>query len=174
MAARTRVGSAILRQAQTDTMSIRGQWGMQQPQSGHIHLKAVIMLSGDSGSTLVGELVAVAILGLALVVLLSAVSTGLMGMAIVEKRVVGENLARRQLEAIKAADYQANPIGLPYPTIPVAGAYSVTVTVTHWISPTGPFTTAAQSPDSGLQCITVTVSHDGEPATRLEGLKVRR
>ncbi len=127
------------------------------------------MLSGDSGSTLVGELVAVAILGLALVVLLSAISTGMMGMAIVERRVVGENLARRQLEEIKGAEYQEN-----YPAIPVAGPYSVTVTVTHWVSPTGPFTTAMQSPDSGLQCIAVTVSHDGKPAARLEGFKVRR
>jgi hypothetical protein len=98
----------------------------------------------------------------------------MMGMAIVEKRVVGENLARRQLEEIKAADYQANPTVQPYPAIPVDGPYSVTVTVTHWVSPTGPFTTAMQSPDSGLQCIAVTVSHDGEPATRLEGFKVRR
>jgi len=157
-------------------MSVRGQWEMRQSRSRHVHftLKAVIMLSGDSGSTLVGELVAVAILGLALVVLVGAISTGMMGMAIVEKRVVGENLARRQLETIKAAEYREDPIGLPYPTIPVADPYSVTVTVTHWMSPTGPFTTAMQSPDSGLQCITVTVNHDGEPATRLEGFKVRR
>ena len=157
--AATQVGSALVRSGP----------GMQQSRSRHIWLKAVIMLSGDSGSTLVGELVAVAILGLALVVLLSAISTGMMGMAIVEKRVVGENLARRQLEEIKAAEYQEN-----YPAIPVASPYSVAVTVTHWVSPTGPFTTAMQSPDSGLQCITVTVSHDGEPATRLEGFKARR
>ncbi len=157
--AATQVGSALVRSGP----------GMQRSRSRHIWLKAVIMLSGDSGSTLVGELVAVAILGLALVVLLSAISTGMMGMAIVEKRVAGENLARRQLEEIKAAEYQEN-----YPAIPVDGPYSVTVTVTHWISPTGPFTTAAQSPDSGLQCIAVTVSHDREPVTRLEGFKARR
>ncbi len=157
--AATQVGSALVRSGP----------GMQQSRSRHTWLKAVIMLSGDSGSTLVGELVAVAILGLALVVLLSAISTGMMGMAIVEKRVAGENLARRQLEEIKAAEYQEN-----YPAIPVDGPYSVTVTVTHWISPTGPFTTAAQSPDSGLQCIAVTVSHDREPVTRLEGFKARR
>ena len=162
--AATQVGSALVRSGP----------GMQQSRSRHIWLKAVIMLSGDSGSTLVGELVAVAILGLALVVLLSAISTGMMGMAIVEKRVAGENLARRQLEEIKAADYQANPTVQPYPAIPVDGPYSVTVTVTHWVSPTGPFATAMQSPDSGLQCIAVTVSHDGEPAARLEGFKVRR
>jgi len=132
------------------------------------------MLSRERGSTLVGELVAVAILGMALVVLLSAISTSIMGVAVVERRVVAENLARTQLETVKAAAYQENPILVPYPTIPVTGTYSVAVTVTYWISPTGPFTTALQVPDSGLQCITVTVDNQGQSVSRLEGFKVDR
>ena len=131
------------------------------------------MLSTESGSTLVGELVALGILGMALAVLLSAICTSMMGTAIVEQRVVAENLARTQLEAIKAAGYQEDPAAIPYPTIPVADTYSLTVAVTHWISPTGPFTDAQPS-DCGMQRITVTVNHNGEPVSRLEGFKVDR
>ena len=132
------------------------------------------MLSAERGSTLVGELVAVAILAMALVVILSAISTSMMGVAIVERRVAAESYARRQIEAIKATDYQENPTAVPYPTVPATGTYSVAVTVTYWISPTGPFTTAMQTPDSGLQRITVTVEHGGESVARLEGFKVER
>ena len=132
------------------------------------------MLWSEKGSTLVGELVAVAILGMALVVILSAISTSMMGVAVVERRVAAESLTRRQLEAIKAADYQGNPTAVPYPTVPVSSPYSVTVAVTYWISPTGPFTTALQIPDSGLQRITVTVEHGGHLVANLEGFKVER
>jgi len=135
-----------------------------------VTLRSADCLSRESGSTLIGELVGVAILGMAFVILLGAISTGMKGTAVVEQQVVAQNLAQAQLETIKAADYQANP----YPTVSVSGPYSVTVAVTYWMSSTGRFTTVLQTPDSGLQRITVTVSCSGEPVTRLEGFKVER
>ena len=72
----------------------------------------------ERGATFVTELVALAIVGLALLVLISAFSPGSAGVAVVQQRVTAENLARRQMEAIKASPYQVNPTTAPYPTVP--------------------------------------------------------
>ena len=61
------------------------------------------MVRDERGSTLVGELIALAIVGTALVALLSGLSTSSLGVRVVEHRVSAENVARSQMEEIKKA-----------------------------------------------------------------------
>ena len=70
----------------------------------------------DRGSTLVGELIALAIVGTALVALLSGLSTSSFGVRLVEHHVSAETVARNQMEAIKAAP--TSPTPLRSPTLP--------------------------------------------------------
>ncbi len=72
-------------------------------------------LRGEEGIGLVEALIAVAILGLALTALLSAVSTGSMAVSRTEERVTAENLARSQLEYTKSQAYL--PLPTPYATV---------------------------------------------------------
>jgi type II secretory pathway pseudopilin PulG len=123
---------------------------------------------------LVGELIALAIVGTALVALLGGLSTSSLGVRVVEHRVSAENIARSQMEAIKAAPYQPNPIAAPYPTVSVPSGYSLSIDVSHWMTATGTFTSTLPSTDSGLQHIRVEVRSTSDPgsiAFALEGYK---
>lgn len=121
------------------------------------------MRANQKGTTLIGELLALAIIASALVLLLTGLSTSSMGVAIQEQRVATENYARRQMEAIKSAPYQADPTAIPYPTVAVTGVYSIEIEVSYWISPTGPFTSTMQA-ESGLQSLLLRVY--GQDATQ--------
>jgi len=121
------------------------------------------MRVAQRGSSFVGELVTLAIIGATLFILVTALTTGARGVATVEKRVSAQTLARRQMEAIKAAPYQANPTAVAYPAIGDTGGYSMGVTVTHWLSPTGPFQAAIPAQNSGLQKVRIEVFSDREP-----------
>jgi Tfp pilus assembly protein PilV len=71
--------------------------------------RCLATVGGECGVGLVEALVAVAILGIALTALLSAVSTGSMAVSRTEERVTAENLARSQLEYVKSQPYQLLP-----------------------------------------------------------------
>ncbi len=116
--------------------------------------------SGETGQSLVEELVAVAIVSLGLVILIAALSTGSMGVRTTNDRVTAENLARSQLELIKDTAYSPDPTA--YPTVTPVQGYAVTVEV--------------EVPYIGLQVVTVTVSlsGSGEDLLQLEGYKVDR
>jgi len=118
--------------------------------------------SGEEGVGLVETLIAVGILGLALTVLLAAVSTGSLAVSRTEERVAAENLARSQLEYTKSQGYLTPPAS--YLTVtPSPGGYGVVVE-------------AASIPDtnSGIEKITVTVSRDGKTLLVVEDYKVNR
>ena len=118
--------------------------------------------SGEEGVGLVETLIAVGILGLALTVLLAAVSTGSLAVSRTEERVAAENLARSQLEYTKSQGYLTPPAS--YLTVtPSPGGYGVVVE-------------AASIPDtnSGIEKITVTVSRDGSELLVVEDYKVDR
>jgi len=121
------------------------------------------MVRDERGSTLVGELIALAIVGTALVALLSGLSTSSLGVRMVERRVSAENVARSQMETIKAAPYQPAPAAAPYPTVSVPSGYDVTIDVSYWMTATGTFTSTPPETDSGLQRIRVEVRSTGEP-----------
>jgi type II secretory pathway pseudopilin PulG len=118
--------------------------------------------SGEEGVGLVETLIAVGILGLALTVLLAAVSTGSLAVSRTEERVTAENLARSQLEYTKSQGYLTPPAS--YLTVtPSPGGYGVAVD-------------AASIPNtnSAIEKITVTVSRDGRELLVVEDYKVDR
>ncbi len=119
------------------------------------------LADGQEGVGLVETLIAVAILGVTLVVLLTAISTGSIGVATTEERVTAENLARSQLEYTKSQAYQAAPAS--YATVTPPTGYAVTAAATS--IPEG---------DSAIQKITVTVTRDGETLLTVEDYKVDR
>lgn len=129
----------------------------------------------ERGSTFIGQLVALAIVGSALVLLLGAFAPSGTGVAVVRQRVSAENYARKQMEAIKAAPYQPNPTVQPYPTVAMNPGYSATIEVSYWISATQIFSSTVN--DDGLQHITVkvySVSRPGAPLVTLEDYKGER
>jgi hypothetical protein len=135
-------------------------------------LRDTKMAGDEKGATLVGQLAALGIIGLALIMLLVGLASSGRGLALVQERVMAANCARRQMEAIKAASYRANPTVAPYPTVATTGIYSASVEVSYWISTT--FQSAVPGQDYGLQFITVTVYSildPGEPVLTLEDYK---
>ncbi len=121
----------------------------------------IAMTSGQEGVGLVETLIAVAILGVTLVVLLTAISTGSIGVATTEERVTAENLARSQLEYTKSQAYVTAPAS--YATVTPPTGYAVTAAATS--IPGG---------DSSIQQIMVTVTRDGETLLTVEDYKVDR
>lgn len=128
--------------------------------------------SGETGQSLVEELVTVAIVSLALVIIIGALSTGSMGVRTASDRVTAENLARSQLELIKDAAYSADPTVSPYPTVSPVQGYTVSVGIEYWTAPDGPFTSTVR--DDGLQKLNVGVSGSAGALLQLEGYKVDR
>ncbi len=120
-----------------------------------------MLAGGQDGVGLVETLVAVAILGVTLVTLLAAISTGSIGVAITEERVTAENLARSQLEYTKSQAYLTAPAS--YATVTPTVGYTVSVEETS--IPEG---------DSSVQKITVTVARDGDTLMTVEDFKVDR
>ena len=130
---------------------------------------------GERGATLVSGLVALAIAAGALSLLLGALGPSSSSAAIVRRRVTAGNYARKQLEAIEAAAYQANPTAVPYPTVSLAAHYAISVTVSHWVSATSTFTDTVPAEDAGLQRVRVKVFTAGNPesvAAELESFKL--
>jgi type II secretory pathway pseudopilin PulG len=130
----------------------------------------------EAGYTLISLLVALAIIGLTLMILLTGLSTAALGTAIVTQRTAAENYARAQMEMIKAAPYAPDPTAEPYPAIGSMGVYTAEVAVRYWVSPT--FTTSPPETDEGLQEITISVHSSsmggGSPVFRLQGYKGER
>ncbi len=116
-------------------------------------------VQGERGAGLVEALIAVAILGLAVVVFLAALSTGSIAVRSADELATAQSLARAQLEDIKASPYDADT----YPTITSPDGYTISVDV-------DPIPGA----DYNIRKITVTVSREGENLLTVEGFKVNR
>lgn len=133
------------------------------------------VLRGQRGVSLLGELVAIAIIALALVIFVLGLAASGQGVRLVDYRVSAENLARRQMELIKAAPYQANPTVVPYPTLVAPTRFTIETEVAYWIpEPTATFQESLPETDHGLQRITVrivSVSDPDAPVFTLQGYK---
>lgn len=134
--------------------------------------KGFRILNDEEGTTLVEELVTVAIIGIGIVILVAMITTGVVGVRQVDDRVLAEFLARSQLEIIKDAAYQADPVFVPYPAVAPIPNYSVTVGIEYWNATTSTFVSAVRN--DGLQKITVTVSSAGTPLVQTAEYKVDR
>jgi type II secretory pathway pseudopilin PulG len=134
--------------------------------------KGFRILNDEEGTTLVEELVTVAIIGIGIVILVAMITTGVVGVRQVDDRVLAESLARSQLEIIKDAAYQADPVSVPYPAVAPIPNYSVAVGIEYWNATTSTFVSAVRN--DGLQKITVTVSSAGTPLVQTAEYKVDR
>lgn len=120
----------------------------------------------ESGLTLLETAVALAILGTIAVTFISGISSTSKSRVIADEQVTGESLAQAQLEWAKKASYV--PGTSTYKAAPIPGTdgyvnYSANITAQ-----------SLQSPDTGIQKITVTVSRSNSVVYKLEGYKVNR
>ena len=121
---------------------------------------------GESGTTLLETLVALAILGIISVAFLSGLTTTSRAAVISDRRATVESLAQSQLETVKQAVYvyeatQYTPIQVP-DDVSYTGFSAAIVAE------------AIESPDDGVQKITVTITRSGEDIYVLQGYKVDR
>ncbi len=134
--------------------------------------KGFRILDEEKGTTLVEELVTVAIIGIGIVILVAMITTGVIGVRQVADKVLAESLARSQLEIIKDAAYQADPVSVPYPAVAPIPNYSVAVGIEYWNASSSIFVSSVRN--DGLQKITVTVSSAGTPLVQNAEYKVDR
>lgn len=134
--------------------------------------KSPPFLQGEGGFTLVEELVTIAVIGLGIVILVTMITTGAIGVRNVDDLVTAESLSRSQSELIKNAPYQSNPNTSPYPTVSPVSEYSVSVTIEYWDASTETFTPTWHN--DGMQKIIVSVSSDGDTLKQISTYKVDR
>lgn len=129
-------------------------------------------LRDQRGVALVEELVTIAIIGLGVVILVAMITTGVLGVRQIDDKVTAEILARSQLEIIKDAAYQADPISSPYPAVAAVSGYSVALNIDYWHAGNTNFQSSLRN--DGLQRITVTVSSGGSTLVQVAEYKVDR
>jgi type II secretory pathway pseudopilin PulG len=122
--------------------------------------------SRESGTTLVEVIVALAILGTIGVCFLSGLATTSKAAYTIDERATAESLAQSQMEWAQNASYSYD--ATVYSPMPIPSSkdyinYSVTITA-------APF----NSPDDGIQKITVIVARSDEGVIMLESYKVDR
>jgi len=120
----------------------------------------------ESGVTLLETVVALAILGTIAVTFLSGLATTSKAAFTADERATAESLAQSQMEWAQNADYvydatQYSPAPIP------SGKDYINYSATIAAEP-------LDSPDDGIQKITVTVNRSGEAVITLEGYKVDR
>ena len=126
--------------------------------------KAKGWVQDQRGVGLVESLVAVAILGVAIVGFVMALSSGAMAVREGNQQVVAQSLARTQLEYIK--NYQPyDPEATTYPTVDSPEGYTISVEVDAISEP---------ATDDDIQKITVTISLGDEDILTVEDYKVNR
>jgi Tfp pilus assembly protein PilV len=118
-------------------------------------------LRSERGVALAETLIAVAILGLTLVVLISGLSTGLLATGNADRLSAAHELARAQIEFTKAGAYNAAPY--TYPTVTPPTGYSVTSSAT-----------SISGGDANVELVTVQVSKNGAVVYSLDDYKVNR
>ena len=110
------------------------------------------------GLGLVESLVAVAIIGVAVVAFVMALSAGSIAVREGDQEVVAQRLARTQLEYIKSCPYDT-----AYSTVDEPESYAISVGVG-----------SIPDTDTDIQKITVTISREGEDVLTVEDYKVNR
>ena len=132
----------------------------------HAKMKHSVFARGESGVTLLETLVALAVLGVVSVAFLSGLATTSRAAVIADRMVAAESLAQSQMESAKQAAYVYEATS--YTSVQIPGDESYL-----WFSAE----VAAEplnSPDDGVQKITVTIRRSGVDVYVLEGYKVDR
>ena len=118
-------------------------------------------LRSERGFALMESLIAVASLGLTLVVCIAGLSTGLLATGQADRLSTAHELARSQVEYTKNDAFHVAPF--TYPTVTPPATYAVTSTAS-----------TISGGDANVESITVSVSKDGVAVFSLEGYKVNR
>jgi type II secretory pathway pseudopilin PulG len=124
-------------------------------------LRLKLRAGGQLGLGLVETLVAVAILGTAVVAFSAGLSAGSIAVGENDVEVVTQGLAQSQIEYTKSYAYDSGAV--TYPAITAPAGYSISVGVG-----------SVPDTDSDIQKITVTISHEGETVFQVEDYKVNR
>ena len=119
------------------------------------------LVGNERGFGLVETLVAVAILGVAVVALVLGLSTGSITVGEGNQELVAQSLAQTQLEYVKGYSY--DPEATTYPTVDTPEGYSICAEVG-----------SIPDADTDIQRITVTISRDGEAILTVKDYKVNR
>jgi prepilin-type N-terminal cleavage/methylation domain-containing protein len=117
--------------------------------------------SSERGVTLVETMIAVAVLGIAIVVFVAGLSTGTITTSKVDRLATAHELARSQMESTKDEAYVAAPH--TYPSVTSPTGFAVTSEAT-----------SISGGDAAVQLITVEVSDGTGVVFTLEGYKVQR
>ncbi len=125
-------------------------------------LRRIAAIRQQEGFGLVEVLVALAIVATAVIMFLTALSTGSGTVGLMYERTTAENLARSQLEYTASQDY-----------IPAPSSYDTVVSVPSTFTVSAEASPVADR-DGNIQKITVTVYRDGEPILSMESFKVNR
>lgn len=122
-------------------------------------------LGGESGTTLLETVVALAIVSTVAVTFLGGLATTSKATIIANERATAESLAHSQLEYVKNYDYQYGASEYPVdPSLTIPENWSVLPPVVELVHDT----------DDGIQKVTVTIEHDSEAVFVMEGYKVDR
>jgi type II secretory pathway pseudopilin PulG len=116
---------------------------------------------GQRGLGLVETLMAVAILGTAVVAFVTALSAGSIAVGENDTETVAQGLAQSQLEYTKSYAFDSG--ATTYPAVAVPEGYGISVGVS-----------SVPGTDSDIQKITVTVTHESETVLEVEDYKVNR
>ncbi len=115
---------------------------------------------------LIETLVAMALVGSIAVTYLSGLATTFKATMVADEQSTAESLARSQMEWVKTVTYVSGTANYTATAIPSGSdytGYSVNITAA-----------ALNTPDDGIQKITVAVKHGGKQLISLEGYKVNR
>jgi type II secretory pathway pseudopilin PulG len=116
----------------------------------------------ETGLALVESLITIAVIGVALVAFVVAMSTGALAVSESDQEVTAQSLARTQMEYIKGYPY--DPVATTYPVIDTTDNYSISVAVTL----------VPDADDDNIQKVTATISRDAQALLIIEDYKVKR
>jgi len=126
--------------------------------------------NNEKGLTLIEVLVALGILASVAVVFLLGMSTSSKSVIVSQERVTVERLAKSEMEYIKSYTYNESdpPVYGIDPDLVIPAGYNISYTAERMDPKKDGYAT-----DDGLQKITVTVTHSGEPSITMEGYKLK-
>ena len=121
-------------------------------------------MNSEKGFAFIETVVALALLGIIAVAFLSSLATSSKATIIANDKITAISLAQTQIEWVKKADYIYDATGYsaaPIPSSQDYTGYSVQID-----------SAPVNSPDDGIQKITVTIKHWDEDALQLDVYKV--